>query len=29
LDRGTRHRAKNTGDETALVFVVSDVDLPT
>lgn len=29
LDVGTRHRARNTGDETALVFVVSDVDLPT
>lgn len=29
LDRGTRHRAKNPGDETAIVFVVSDIDLPT
>jgi uncharacterized cupin superfamily protein len=29
LDRGTRHRAKNTGDEKAIVFVVSDVDVPT
>lgn len=28
LDRGTRHRAKNSGDEKAIVFVVSDVDLP-
>jgi quercetin dioxygenase-like cupin family protein len=28
LDRGTRHRAKNTGDEKAIVFVVSDIDLP-
>jgi mannose-6-phosphate isomerase-like protein (cupin superfamily) len=29
LDRGTRHRAKNTGDEKAIVFVVSDIDVPT
>jgi quercetin dioxygenase-like cupin family protein len=28
LDHGTRHRARNPTDETALVFVVSDVDLP-
>jgi quercetin dioxygenase-like cupin family protein len=28
LDRGTRHRAKNPGDERAVVFVVSDVDIP-
>jgi mannose-6-phosphate isomerase-like protein (cupin superfamily) len=29
LDRGTRHRARNSGDEKAVVFVVSDIDLPT
>jgi quercetin dioxygenase-like cupin family protein len=28
LDRGTRHRAKNPGDERAIVFVVSDIDIP-
>jgi quercetin dioxygenase-like cupin family protein len=28
LDRGTRHRARNSGDEKAVVFVVSDIDLP-
>ncbi len=28
LDRGTRHRAKNSGDEPAVIFVVSDIDLP-
>ena len=28
LDRGTRHRARNSGDETAIVFVVSDVEIP-
>jgi len=28
LDRGTRHRAKNVGEEKAVVFVVSDIDLP-
>lgn len=28
LDRGTRHRAKNAGDEPVVVFTVSDVELP-
>ena len=28
LDRGTRHRAKNSNEETAVVFIVSDIDLP-
>ena len=29
LDKGTRHRAKNPTEEKAIVFVVSDIDLPT
>jgi len=28
LDKGTRHRTKNSGEETALVFCVSDIDVP-
>jgi mannose-6-phosphate isomerase-like protein (cupin superfamily) len=28
LDKGTRHKAKNSSDETAIVFVVSDIDVP-
>lgn len=28
LDQSTRHRARNPGEETAIVFVVSDIELP-